>query len=298
MKKYTYSICACARMEERSINEWIAYHQSIGIQKFYIYGNDDDYRILLDVLYPLLYNNKDLVTFIHYNDVGAQSSMYLHFLKYFGYESEWISFVDLDEFMSLRKNNDISSFVKNYSNEFESIQLNWLNYGTSGNISRPNGSVLREYNYRSKYLDVHTKHITKFDSIYNCGVSGPFWHTIDSDVIPTCNVRGERYSFMNTLRDSSFKIDYQEYLNKNSDEMIDCGSMVHYVLKSEEDFLRRIQRSVKGDFSNQISYSKYLTDEVARQNYLEKLNEVKDTFMMKYWESLTLSKNNLNLHFV
>lgn len=298
MKKYNYSICACARMEEHNINEWIAYHQSIGVQKFYIYGNDDDYKVLLDVLYPLMSNSKDLVTFIHYKDVGAQSSMYLHFLKYFGYESEWISFVDLDEFISLRKHNDISNFVKTYSNDFESIQLNWLNYGTSGNISRPSGSVLRNYRYRSKYLDYHTKHITKFDSIYNCGVSGPFWHSIDSDVISTCNVKGERYSFIDVLRDSNFKNNYQDYLNINSDEMINYGCMVHYVLKSEEDFLRRIQRSLKGDFSNQISYSKYLTDEVAKRNYLDKLNEVEDKYMMKYWESLTLSKNNLNLYFV
>ena len=53
-------------MEEQNINEWIAYHKSIGVQKFYIYGNDDDYKVLLDVLYPIQINDEDLVTFIHY----------------------------------------------------------------------------------------------------------------------------------------------------------------------------------------------------------------------------------------
>ena len=285
-------------MEEQNINEWIAYHKSIGVQKFYIYGNDDDYKVLLDVLYPIQINDEDLVTFIHYSEVGAQTSMYLHFLKYFGYESEWISFIDLDEYISLRDKNDIAKFIENYSREFESIQLNWLNYGTSGNLTRPKGSVLRSYRYRSKYLDIHTKHITKTNSIYKYGVSGPFWHSIDSNLIPTCNVKGDRISFINVLRDPSLKIGYQNYLENNSNEMIATGCIAHYVLKSEDDFTRRIERSLKGDFSNQAVYSKYLTDLNAKSEYINKLNEVEDTYMMEYWESLTLSKKNINLYFV
>jgi hypothetical protein len=253
---------------------------------------------LLDVLYPILINNNDLLTFIHYSQVGAQSSMYHHFLKYFGYESEWISFIDLDEYIRLSTGANIGEFIRNYSSEFDSIQLNWLNYGTSGYAERPKGSVLRNYRFRSKLLDIHTKHITKSDSIYRVGVTGPFWHSIDSNAIATCNVKGERHSFFNLLHNPKAAINHEKYLENNSNEMIELGCIAHYVLKSEEDFLRRINRSLKGDFSNKITYLKYINDLNARAEYVNKLNEIEDFHMLKYWQSLTDLNKKINLYFV
>lgn len=297
MKKYNYIICACARMEESNIVEWLAYHQIIGVEKFYIYGNDDDCRVLGDVLLPIM-NNSDLVTFVHYREVGAQRNMYIHFLKHFAHLSKWASFIDLDEFIALNAYKELSHLTSSMPSEFDSIQLNWLNYGPSNFIERPLGSVLRNYKFRSQYLDVHTKHITKTEEFYKHGVDGPFWHSLDSSKVNTCNIIGDKVSFWDSLNSTNEREIYKNYLMLNNEKIIRKGCIRHFVLKSTNDFKRRIERSIKGDFNNQIMYRKYLEDPNAASQYIKSLNEVHDDSLSNFWDVQLTEKYGNNFYIV
>ena len=289
MKKYSYAICACARMEENNILEWLTYHQIIGVEKFYIYGNDDDCRVLGDVLLPIM-NNSDLVTFVHYRAVGAQRNMYIHFLQHFAHLSKWVSFIDLDEFIGLNAYKDLLELTSSVSSEFASIQLNWLNYGPSNFIERPLGSVLRNYKFRTKFLDIHTKHITKTEEFYKHGVSGPFWHSLDSSKVNTCNILGDKISFWNSINDFEEREIYKQYLMLNNEKIINMACIYHFVLKSENDFKRRVERSIQGDFNNQLMYRKYIEDPSAATQYISSLNEVYDDSLSNFWDAQLAKK--------
>ncbi len=279
---YSHAICSCARMEEQSIIEWINYHSNIGFQHFFIYGNDDDYRVLIETLYPILLGSRSVLTFIHCPDKGAQTEMYMHFLKYFAYKAKWICFLDQDEYIRLGEFDNIDQLTHEYERDFDSIQLNWLNFGTSGFIHRPNGSVLRNYTKRTSSVDIHTKHITKSDVFYKVNIYGPFWHSLPNNEVRTCNSIGDEQSFWSYLTNDS-KVEYEEYLKENSSRLIDSACIAHYFFKSEDDFMRRLERSLSGDFSGQIIYFEIKNDEKRRLDFLQKINEVEDRFLADYW---------------
>lgn len=288
-KLYNIVLCTCARMEEDSIIEWILYHNSIGVEHFYIYGNDDDKNILIDALSPVSLLSKELVTFIHCPIIGAQRKMYQHFINNFSAKSNWCGFIDQDEYIRIEEsNNDICKFIEKYSSEFDSIQLNWLNYGTSNFKERPKGSVLKKYTLRSTLLDVHTKHISKSSLLLNESlIQGPFWHSLSSSSLKTCLSNGSELSFWNYLTNDDYKNDYQNFVIENNNSLIKNGCIAHYCLKSESDFQRRIQRSLSGEFSGQAIYQHYLENPEIAAAFINQRNEEYDPYLSKYWLEYT-----------
>ena len=216
--------------------------------------------------------------------------MYIHFLQNFAHLSKWVSFIDLDEYIGLSAYKNLTELTSSVPKEFDSIQLNWLNYGPSNFKERPLGSVLRNYKFRSQFLDIHTKHITKTEEFYKHGVAGPFWHSLDSSKVNTCNILGDKISFWSSITDAHEREIYKNYLILNTEKIISMACIRHFALKSENDFKRRIERSLQGNFSNQIIYKKYLEDPEAASQYIKSLNEVYDDSLSNFWD-LQLTKN-------
>src|SRR6202012_3377326 len=70
--KYAFSLVACARWEETTIQEWVEYHKSIGFSHIYLYSNDDDPNPLFRAVAPYTYGPDPFVTFMHWPIRGQQ----------------------------------------------------------------------------------------------------------------------------------------------------------------------------------------------------------------------------------
>lgn len=155
--KYRFSLAACARWEARYISEWLSYHRSIGIDHVYLYCNDDDPSELYQAVLPFLNGNEPFVTFVHYPFPGLQFQMYFHFARNYIHETEWMMFLDVDEFLFIRSKEDINRFVQGFPSDMDALYFNWCSFGSNGHKTRPIGSVLLNYTRREETATPFTK---------------------------------------------------------------------------------------------------------------------------------------------
>ena len=127
-KKYRISICGIFKNESSFLKEWMEYHIMIGIDHFYMYNNnsEDDY---LSVLQPYIDNG--YVTLIQWTKEHAQMEAYKHFFEHYGQETQWMTFLDIDEFFVPRYKDDINDWIQDYE-KYPVILVYWKMFGTSG----------------------------------------------------------------------------------------------------------------------------------------------------------------------
>lgn len=272
-------------MEEHSIREWIDYHRSLGFEHFFIYGNDDDERVLAETLASHIASR--VVTFTHCPEVGAQVKMYLHFLRWYGRASEWVCFLDQDEYLALPGFHDnVRELTDQAGARFDSIQLNWLSFGTSGHVTRPAGSVLRNYTRRAAAPDINTKHITRSTAFFSLpNLPGPFWHALPAPPVRTCSALLEPCSFWDWIANTPARQAYLDQVASLGPRWIESACVAHFQLKSEQDFARRVERGAVGDFANQTLYREIAADPARRQAFIDQANAVEDRALADYWEA-------------
>lgn len=136
--QYDLSMVAIFQDEARFLPEWIEYHQSQGVQHFWMYNNNskDDYKAALAP-----YIKKGLVELIEWPSV-QESNDWSHFsfttqpgayndaLKRARGKSRWLAINDTDEFLLPLKNKKIRQILKT-NRMYGQICVHWLNFGTS-----------------------------------------------------------------------------------------------------------------------------------------------------------------------
>lgn len=128
--RHNVSLCLIFKNEAPYLKEWIEYHRLIGIEHFYLYNNfsDDNYK---DVLAPYIEDN--LVTLVEFPVKYGQIKAYEDCYAKAKSETNWLGFIDADEYVNLIEANDIKEFLSSYR-RFPSVMFNWKMFGTSGHI--------------------------------------------------------------------------------------------------------------------------------------------------------------------
>lgn len=139
-KKHTISIVAIFKNEARYLREWVVFHEIIGIDHFYLYNNrsDDDF---LAVLQPFI--DQGVVTLIDWPKNQAQMECYLDAIKRFRSETNWMGFIDIDEFIVPKETDNIGDFLKRFQS-YPSVLLYWKMFGTSGLTQRDDKRLVTE----------------------------------------------------------------------------------------------------------------------------------------------------------
>lgn len=129
-KKYKISICAIFKNEAHNIKEWVEFHKIVGVEHFYMYNNfsDDNY---LEVLKP--YIEEGVVTLVEWPVEFGQFPAYKNFYENYRAETNWVSFLDLDEFITPFYKKTVSEWIEDYKN-YPCLVLYWKMFGTSGKI--------------------------------------------------------------------------------------------------------------------------------------------------------------------
>lgn len=131
-KKYKVSICAIFRDEAVYLKEWLEFHKIVGIEHFYLYNNfsKDNYQ---EILKP--YIEDDTVTLIDWPKEQAQIAAYEDCIEKFSNDTEWLGFIDLDEFVVPNSTNNIYDFLKDFRNR-PAVLIYWQLFGSSGKMNR------------------------------------------------------------------------------------------------------------------------------------------------------------------
>ena len=203
------AICCIALNEEPYIDEWIKYHLALGFNHIYIYDNSDNYS--------LKDKQTDKVTIIHFPGITKQIEAYNLCIAQYKKKHKWCAFIDCDEFIVLKKHININEFLKEYDNR-NSIALSWLMFGTSNEKVYRDEPVTSRFRFCSRMANQHFKCICKLSSI-----------TV----------------FINPHRPYEMIFDtngQQLFDNSNNKGPLDIACIHHYYTKSEEEFLKKINR--------------------------------------------------------
>jgi hypothetical protein len=135
---------AIFKNEALYLEEWLRFHELVGVEHFYLYNNDstDDYQY---VLRPWI--NAGKVTLHNITGVAAQREAVRHCLQNYQTACTWLALVDLDEFLFSPKVQDLRILLRPFEGE-PAVAANWAMYGANGHQRRPAGLVTRNFTRR------------------------------------------------------------------------------------------------------------------------------------------------------
>ena len=228
-KKYKVAICAIFKNEALYLREWIEYHKTVGVEHFYLYNNnsEDDYQT---VLAPFIADGS--VTLTQWPQNQAQMQCYHDGIERFKGESEWLAFVDIDEFIVPNITDNIYDFLKPFQRKRPVVIAYWKMFGTSGLLERDiSGLVVKDFTVCwNKYVDIGKVFFnTAFDfdknDKHNKALHHYSWGKNGYNAIPPVNVFGKMCTFG------------KNPVPRNIDAAYFPLQVNHYFTKSYEEYL-------------------------------------------------------------
>lgn len=143
--KHYLSVCAIAKNEAPYFKEWIDWHLSQGVEKFYIYDNESSDNIR-EVLDP--YIERGVVDYTYFPGIGRQLDAYDDCFERHRLDSRWIAVIDIDEFIVPVRDRNILDFLHRFE-EFSAVEINWLCYGSGGQKEKTPGGVMERFKCHS-----------------------------------------------------------------------------------------------------------------------------------------------------
>lgn len=163
---YEIAVCAIAKNEGEYFKEWLDWHIGIGVEKFFIYDNEstDETREILKT-----YIERGLVEYVYYPGHRKQLEAYDECLKRYRFDTRWLAFIDLDEFIVPEKGKKLPDILRQFADR-PLIEVNWICYGSGGQRNREPGKVMERFTYHSNpdaSINRHVKSIVNPRRIFN-----------------------------------------------------------------------------------------------------------------------------------
>lgn len=264
------SICLVAiiKNEEKFLDEWLVYHHMLGIQHFFLYDDDPAFPMehflkphaeyCTPIPWRKQYNNR-------IENQGNQVTAYQHALQNHIQPFEWVVFLDVDEFIVLRKHRTIHQFLVSIEGAV-SVSLNWHLFGHNGFFDDPERLITTSLSRRMLPPSKEIKTITKTQ--YIAAIDHPHY----------CQLKeGKRVDANNEV----FKSDFDPGRTR-------VAHINHYHCRS---FNRWMQRPDRGDvnFDDKFSPPEHkwrLSKDLCLKTFVTTVakthNEHTDKFMFKH----------------
>ena len=154
--KYHIIVCAILKDETPYLVEWVEHHLGIGVEHFVLYDNNS----VIPAKQTLeAYVRKGVVEVIDCPITNTpQVKAYSHCLFSMHDRADWIAYIDIDEFIVLKKHRDIHAFLVDYD-EYAGVCLNWVIYTANGHIEKPEGPVMQNYTEPLPYDFPANRHV-------------------------------------------------------------------------------------------------------------------------------------------
>ena len=243
---FNLSICCIIKNENEYLEEWIKYHLEIGVEHFYLYDNDSKVPVKSTLQKLQL---AGFTTVIRISGRARQIKAYKDCLRRFGNYSNWIAFIDTDEFILPKEpKGDLPKFLKNYE-QYGGLGINWLIFGSNGHTKRTFKPQLESFTMRSEEDFVTNKHIkTIVQPKYVTGVIGS-------------------HSF--SFEEGKFCVNenFDPITGAFSDNSVNQIQLNHYYCRSMEEYEDKIKRGL-GDTRRKRTMDEFHTHN-AGSNKLE-----------------------------
>lgn len=135
-------ICAIVRDENEYLKEWIIHHLSLGFDQITLYDNKSQVSPN-EVIKELPLSMAIRVTVYPWDQDFAQIQCYTQHAK--TSDERWCLFIDIDEFLILKKHKNIQEYVDSLPPHTDAMQIHWVCYSANGHWKKPPGGVVESY---------------------------------------------------------------------------------------------------------------------------------------------------------
>ena len=138
------TLVAIAKNESFYLMEWIAHHFVVGFQRIIVFNNDStDHTLELLSRIAELDPRLTVIDWPSRPDGTPQESAYNHAVELAS--SEWIAFLDIDEFLVPWRHGNISDYLAVIPADISEIHVNWRGFGSAGVTSLGYGLVTETF---------------------------------------------------------------------------------------------------------------------------------------------------------
>ena len=274
----TSNICMCTFVKNQNIyiNEFIQFYQKIGVNKFFIYDNNDENGEQIDLALFKEYTDNNTLEVINWRDKKDEKEKMMNDCYKNNYNNyDWLIFYSIDEYLHLKDNIDIKTFLSNQNFEkCESIYLTLL-YHTDNNLILYDNRTLQErfpiiesnpknnsyiYHFVKPIMKGHLN-LIEINNLYKL-----------SDNIKGCDGNGNSVIFNgNEIFEKDFENNFIDY----------------YWCKSTEEFVKKINSECNNDEEKNETIYKYFS--------INEINEEKIKYIEENTKlNLTTFRTNLN----
>ena len=146
--RFDVSVMAILKDEAPNMEEWLCHHMAVGVDHFFLYDNGSTDE-LHEVLKP--YADHGVVTTIYFPMRGLQRDANNHVVRFFGDTTEWIAYVDIDEFLVPQNDESISDVMARYP-DAEQVLVSRKEFCYSGVRTPVEGLVTESYREYSQQV--------------------------------------------------------------------------------------------------------------------------------------------------
>ena len=139
--KYYLSVVLCVKDEADYILEWIEYNLLQGVDHFYVYNNNGTDNTE-ELLKP--YIDKGIVTWHVYPGKSKQREIYNHAIKNYRFETRWMAFFDVDEFVVSPQHRTLKEILPDFE-AYSQLSIVQITYGTSHHEHKTNDLVIERF---------------------------------------------------------------------------------------------------------------------------------------------------------
>lgn len=260
---YQLSIAAIVRDENDYLPEWIEFHLLQGVEHFYITEHEPRNGKLRELLAPYLFEG--LVTLAQRTGRRPQLVNYQSVLEWYEGTSEWIAFIDADEFL-FAPGNSLRDGLKDMPPDIGAYAVNWTLFGSNGHKFKTEGLVVERFTKRSDKFNPHVKSIVRPSLIKSVG-KNPHCFYLKDDARGTRgylsyqHILPKEYALMHEPISSPFRLNHYhtkseiEYRKKKLYPRADNGEL--YSIERVDEMFKAhdcndVEDLLAADFASQI----------------------------------------------
>ena len=253
-KPQRVAICAIAKMENIYIREWVEHHLTLGVDKIFLYDNND---INGENFYDVIpdYIDEGRVELVDYRGkktedvkLSVQVQAYQDCYDRYSSSYDWIAFIDCDEFIHLEHHKNIKTFLSQSKfNEFKIVCMNWKIMDDNGLIEYDSRPCMERFTHPSTTIDAKNQNMF-IKSIVRGGLThedvdwiksgfshNPIYkHNGEYNIEICCDMNGNPHPFLSWEENSHLCYEPGQIYPPNYDE----GWLIHFKYKTIEEFVR------------------------------------------------------------
>ena len=274
-------ICTLGKKENKYIREFIEYYENYGIDKIFLYdNNDEDNERFEEVISD--YIEKGFVTLFNWRGKKKQQiNIFNHCYKNNYEKFDWLLFYDLDEYINLKNYNNIKDYLNEIKfNNCQVIYLNWIIHTDNNLIHYDNRSLHTRFPvYEQNAINNNKKFFIPVKSILKGHIPNiriKCLHTLNSK-LKACNGFGHTPKMFLYKMEPDFKYYFID----------------HFYFKSLEEFTDKLNRGSAIASDNikikLLKFSRYFhmnKINIQKLNYIENKTGIRISNYKKKLETL------------